>query len=444
MSASNPSLEKWIARVRKHYSKEANSSKVEERIQSILQKRAKVMRVIQWDRYNADILDKPLPDEQMHPSKISKSKNNQMKRPGKTPTAHTAQRQQMRQARTPPPPPASPNKKKKTADSQPTFKKLGATPSKNPRVTAKSVVQKPKSQPPFATVKRKASAHTPDPACPFGTGEHDRGLLQPAAASSHRTKGTSQALEKSYLRLTGFPDWSTIRPPKVLPKALKHVTEQYEEGAKSYHWVSDQLRAIRQDATVQDKICPIELTAQIYEAHVSCAASTSPPDLAELSRCIAQLTSIYESGFTSPRAGEMLLIAVLLKVHSGVLDEAGAIIRGASRDNLSRESQTYLAHAMKLHRLALVGRTHQMIEMLRSPDLPGAGLVSAMISSLSTLVARQHAQAFKPAVDVGFLAQCVCADEALKRDLVRQLGVQISGVDLVSRVGQVSWGGQLG
>ena len=46
-------------------------------------------------------------------------------------------------------------------------------------------------------------------------------------AASVQVRGTSQALEKPYFRLTAAPDLATVRPPGVLKHALAHV---------QYHW----------------------------------------------------------------------------------------------------------------------------------------------------------------------------------------------------------------
>ena len=40
-------------------------------------------------------------------------------------------------------------------------------------------------------------------------------------------RGSSQALQKPYFRLTAAPDLATVRPPPVLKLALRHVQQHW-------------------------------------------------------------------------------------------------------------------------------------------------------------------------------------------------------------------------
>jgi hypothetical protein len=42
--------------------------------------------------------------------------------------------------------------------------------------------------------------------------------------------GTSQNLEKPYLRITSMPDPKTVRPEEVLKKVLIYLKDKYEKG----------------------------------------------------------------------------------------------------------------------------------------------------------------------------------------------------------------------
>lgn len=102
-------------------------------------------------------------------------------------------------------------------------------------------------------------------------------------------KGTSQALEKSYLRLTSAPDPSKVRPASILIQAFNMLMNKYKNGAK-YTYICDQFKAIRQDLTVQ--LIENEFTVKVYEAHARIAIENK--DLGEFNQCQSVLQKLYQ------------------------------------------------------------------------------------------------------------------------------------------------------
>eukprot|EP00916_Digyalum_oweni_P024485 GHVL01040473.1.p1 GENE.GHVL01040473.1~~GHVL01040473.1.p1 ORF type:complete len:287 (+),score=18.92 GHVL01040473.1:131-991(+) len=106
---------------------------------------------------------------------------------------------------------------------------------------------------------------------------------------SATVKGTSQALEKSYFRLTSAPDPRTVRPEAVLRKALANLQKKY--GSKEWDWsyTSEQFKSIRQDLTVQ--AINNEFTVHVYEVNANeCLLNN---DLGQFNQCQTQLRILH-------------------------------------------------------------------------------------------------------------------------------------------------------
>ncbi len=108
----------------------------------------------------------------------------------------------------------------------------------------------------------------------------------------HAVQGTCSNLEKKYFRLTGPPNPNAVRPPHVLKAALDHVVRRYRAGQCDIHYAEDQLKAMRQDVTVQH--VRGELPVQIYEAHAR--ACLEHGNGGDFNQCQTQLKALYEDG----------------------------------------------------------------------------------------------------------------------------------------------------
>ncbi|CAN8071182.1 unnamed protein product [Agarophyton chilense] len=102
--------------------------------------------------------------------------------------------------------------------------------------------------------------------------------------------GTSQNIEKEYLRLTSAPKPEEVRPPSVLVKALDHIKSSWHNSKRDYDWVCRQIKAVRQDYRVQH-VSTSEVV-DVYQTHARIALANN--DLGEFNTCVAQLQELFD------------------------------------------------------------------------------------------------------------------------------------------------------
>jgi len=103
-------------------------------------------------------------------------------------------------------------------------------------------------------------------------------------------KGTCQVLEKEYLRLTAPPQANKVRPLEVLQRHLTTLQTMWVRKEREYSWFCSQLKAIRQDLTVQR--LNNDFSVQVYETHARIALEVA--DLNEFNQSQTQLKELYK------------------------------------------------------------------------------------------------------------------------------------------------------
>lgn len=113
-------------------------------------------------------------------------------------------------------------------------------------------------------------------------------------------KGTCQTLEKEFLRLTAPPRAELVRPQPVLEQHLENILtlrKNIKNGKnvrsgdeKDYNWFCSQLKAIRQDMTVQRIFNAFAV--KVYESHARIALEEG--DVNEYNQSQTQLKELYE------------------------------------------------------------------------------------------------------------------------------------------------------
>ena len=112
-------------------------------------------------------------------------------------------------------------------------------------------------------------------------------------------KGTCQILEKDFLRLTAPPRAELVRPQHILEQHLENLkTEwfgntneqpQHRRDRRDYLWFCSQLKAMRQDCTVQR--IQNAFAVDVYETHARIALEEQ--DMNEYNQCQTQLKELY-------------------------------------------------------------------------------------------------------------------------------------------------------
>lgn len=180
--------------------------------------------------------------------------------------------------------------------------------------------------------------------------------------------GTLEALEKRYLRLTSAPDPSTVRPEHVLQRCLAFVTQKFKTTNKQYLYINDQLKAIRQDLTVQH--IKNDFAIQVYEHHGRIAIDNN--DLGEFNQCLSQLRYLYSLNRAEDnyhRTYEFqcyqVLYFLILGNNAGINKiSLGLLDRDSSTDatKLSKrytQNRNCLYRAIGLLRIMVEGNYHQ-------------------------------------------------------------------------------------
>lgn len=153
---------------------------------------------------------------------------------------------------------------------------------------------------------RKYSTCTSRAASPLGDSHVEDEVVDLRPALGHtegRLVGTCTVLEKKYARMTEAARADNVRPLSILRKALDQLTVSYDSAEtsskKSWAYVGDQLRAIRQDILVQglhDRSCSPEgaiFTVRVYSRNICWALRAG--DVGQFLQCAVPLRGLLQT-----------------------------------------------------------------------------------------------------------------------------------------------------
>ncbi|KAG2444286.1 hypothetical protein HXX76_001043 [Chlamydomonas incerta] len=200
--------------------------------------------------------------------------------------------------------------------------------------------------------------------------------------------GTSAALEKEYLRLTSLPRAADVRPPHVLAAALKLVKSKWL-SAPDYHSASEQLKAIRQDLTVQHVRDGLAVDA--YETAGRLALEAD--DLAEFRRCHAVLRQLYaELGGAN---------AAEFEAYGLLYTQANAAARNTLSLELSRVpphllGHPFVRHAMEVCAAARSGNYARFVSLYDGAPRMSPYIMDRLLGRMRLLALNSSVAAFRP------------------------------------------------
>ncbi|KAF1001988.1 SAC3 family protein A-like [Apium graveolens] len=224
-------------------------------------------------------------------------------------------------------------------------------------------------------------------------------------ADSLSVKGTCQALEKCFLRLTSAPDPATVRPEEVLEKALLMV----QKSQKNYLYKCDQLKSIRQDLTVQR--IRNELTVQVYETHARLAIEVR--DLSEYNQCQSQLQELYAEGKKGcdMEFSAYNLLSIILHSNSN-----RDLLSAMSRLSVNARKDEAVKHALAV-RAAVTSENYVLFFRLykEAPNLSTC-LMDLYVEKMRYTAVKCISRSYRPTLPVAYVAQILGFSSVLLPD----------------------------
>ncbi|KAF1772276.1 SAC3/GANP/THP3 protein [Phytophthora cactorum] len=200
-------------------------------------------------------------------------------------------------------------------------------------------------------------------------------------------KGTSQTVEKEYLRLTSPPHPSTVRPEPVLRKALELVKSKWKKGDHDYIYACSQLKSIRQDCTVQH--IKNDFTVSVYETHARVALESG--DINEFNQCQTQLHELYEK-LIPGEAIEFLAYRILYCVYVSLQAKKG-----------DSNADPAIAHALAVRQAVAMNDYHRFFKLyVGAPNMAGY-LMDVMVPAIRLSALRAMCKAYRPTLPVQYI-----------------------------------------
>jgi hypothetical protein len=208
--------------------------------------------------------------------------------------------------------------------------------------------------------------------------------------------GTSEVLEKRYLRLTAPPVPSQVRPEHVLRQTLDLLKKKWRKES-NYSYICDQFKSMRQDLTVQR--IKNDFTVSVYEIHARIALEKG--DLGEYNQCQTQLRSLYALGLHGNPV-EFKAYRILYFIHTANrtgLNDALADLTPAEKE------ERPIKHALDVRSALALGNYHKFFQLYLDTPNMGAYLMDTFVVRERLAALCAICRAYKPDVKLRFITE---------------------------------------
>ncbi|KAH7319864.1 SAC3/GANP/Nin1/mts3/eIF-3 p25 family-domain-containing protein [Stachybotrys elegans] len=199
----------------------------------------------------------------------------------------------------------------------------------------------------------------------------------PPPPSTGPIVGTSEVLEKKYLRLTAPPVASNVRPERILRQTLELLKKKWRKES-NYSYICDQFKSMRQDLTVQR--IKNDFTVSVYEIHARIA---------------------LEKGI-SGNPIEFKAYRILYFIHTA--NRTGLNDTLADLTTAEKEERA-IKHALDVRSALALGNYHKFFQLYLDTPNMGAYLMDMFVVRERLAALCNLCKAYKPDVKLRFITE---------------------------------------